>query len=104
MSIRCIVLVPLIPLPPFINLHNSLETPCLNIFRATGILWFINAFFIIVFVPSSNTAFTYPFAIILSVIIIDSLLLTDLNADTAAACEDLISLLTLSNAVISTVN
>ena len=33
LSIGCIVLVPLIPVPPFINLRNKFETSCLHIFR-----------------------------------------------------------------------
>ena len=57
----------LIPSPPFINLRNSFETPRLHIFRVEGFLWFINALIsIIVFVSSSNTAFTHPFGITLS--------------------------------------
>ena len=68
-------------------------------------MWFINAFiFIIIFVSSSNTTFTHPFWVILSGVTTTSLLLTDLNPDKAAALEDLVSLLTLSKADISTVN
>ena len=68
-------------------------------------MWFINAFIsIIVFVSSSNTAFTHPFGITLSVVMMAGLLLMALNADNAADRDDLVSLLTLSSADKSTVD
>ena len=94
----------LMPSPPFINLHNSFEPPCLQIFPVAVFIFIFNTFIsILVFVSSSNTAFPQPFWIFLFGVMMSILLLKDLNSYKAATLEDMVSPFTLSKADIPTV-